>query len=352
MPNQPLHQYLFANIIGGSPNTTPDIGSLADAPIVPSSGISVDTSSPPSALAGDFVSDGSQQLISTDAGMPAGQSPWTVCGWVNTDNSNYNGLFCWGTPYGDDYTWLNSYVQPGGTVIAFFGSASASVYGSTAVNNGSWHHVAITFDGSRMRIYVDGVADSVNFDSVANPPVVPMDIALGGTLYLMCDVAGNNFQGSAADFRVYSYALSPGEISSIYDGDDQGGGAAGGDVWGLSATAGFPAGSMGALLNTIGNATAPSTSQIAAAILANPSNLLNTDGSGNVSLSSAQTFDGVSMQSLMELLVAAFVTGRATVSNNGNGTNTITRYKQDGSTAKYSVTFKSDGTITAASILA
>jgi hypothetical protein len=349
---QPLHQYLFANISAGSPSTTPDIGSLADAAIVPGSGITVDTSSPPPALAGDFVSDGSQQITSTDAGLPSGQSPWTFCGWVNTANSNYNGLISWGTLNGADYTWLNTYIQSSGTIIIFFGSGSASAFGSTVVNNGAWHHIAITFDGAQLRIYIDGTPDSVGFQNVTSPPVVPMEITPGGTLYLMGDAFGNNLNGSAADFRIYDYALSLGEIASIYEGDDAGGGSAGGNVWGFSAAAGFPTGSMGALLNTIGNATAPGTAQIAAAILANPSNLLNTDSTGNVSLSLAQTFDGVSMQSLMELLVAAFVTGKATVSNNGNGTSTITRYKQDGSTAKYAVTFKSDGTITAASILA
>jgi hypothetical protein len=167
-------------------------------------------------------------------------------------------------------------------------------------------------------------------------------------LYIASDYAGTYFDGSMADFRVYNYALSLGEINAIYNAQS----TDPGDVWGYPSAAPFPAGSMGALVNTIGNATAPSTSQIAAAILANPSNLLNTDNSGGVSLSTSQTFDGVSTQSLLELLVAAFVTGKATVVNNGNGTSTITRFKQDGSTAKYSVTFKSDGTITSAAILA
>ena len=75
------------------------------------------------------------------------------------------------------------------------------------------------------------------------------------------------------------------------------------------------------------------------------------DGSADATLSTASTFDGITYRSLVELLLAAFVTGKATVINNGDGTSTITRYKQDGTTTKYSVTFKTDGTISASAVL-
>jgi hypothetical protein len=72
----------------------------------------------------------------------------------------------------------------------------------------------------------------------------------------------------------------------------------------------------------------------------------------NLPLTNGSTFDTVTMVSLFELLVAAFVTGKATVTDNGDGTSTIVRYKQDGVTTKYSVTFnRTTGAIAAASIL-
>lgn len=79
--------------------------------------------------------------------------------------------------------------------------------------------------------------------------------------------------------------------------------------------------------------------------------MLLWDGSADATLSTASTFDGVTYRSLLETLLSAFVAGRANVVNNGDGTSTITRYKQDGATTKYSVTFKPDGTVSASAIL-
>jgi len=359
--NQPLHQFLLANIIAGSPDTTPDIGLLGDAGIVDPS-ITADTSSPPPGLIGDLVFDGSGGISLSDAGMPTEQSPWTFCGWLKTAEVqdsyfDYWGLFAWGDVNSTDWTWAKSYALE--TLRIYFGNEGESVYGNTNVCDTNWHHFAFVYTGSQILIYVDGALDGAsNFDpSITTAPLLPLDIALTGTMYLGSDGFGNNFDGSLADMRVYGYALSAGEISAIYNAQN----TDPGDVWGYPASASFPSGSMGAVLTSVPSGISAVASGVSAVgvlvdglpvisqIITGPA--IATDSNGGVSLSNSQAFDGVSLQSILELLVAAFVTGNATVVNNGNGTSTITRYKQDGSTAKYSVTFKPDGTVTGASIL-
>lgn len=69
----------------------------------------------------------------------------------------------------------------GGKVSASKGIGSGSyitLVGSTTVPVGSWHHVAATFDGSTMRVYVDGaldgsLADASVIDWADLPPIFP-----------------------------------------------------------------------------------------------------------------------------------------------------------------------------------
>ena len=72
----------------------------------------------------------------------------------------------------------------------------------------SWMHVAATYDGTTMRMYVNGVEEN----SMAGPLAIgagAVDFAIGahhdGT---------NRFAGMLDDVKVYNKALSPAEIGA------------------------------------------------------------------------------------------------------------------------------------------
>ena len=82
---------------------------------------------------------------------------------------------------------------------------------TTAVNDGKWHHITGTYDGSTVKVYVDAVVGgttvsySGDIDSHADEPV-----------FLGQRGNGNRrLKGDLADVRIYSRALSATEITTL-----------------------------------------------------------------------------------------------------------------------------------------
>jgi hypothetical protein len=72
-----------------------------------------------------------------------------------------------------------------------------------------WHHVAVTYDGNFLRLYVDGeLARETRYDkkSAANP--FPLSI-------------GDGFVGKIARLKLYDRALNPAEVFLLADPHDQ-----------------------------------------------------------------------------------------------------------------------------------
>ncbi len=73
----------------------------------------------------------------------------------------------------------------------------------TSLVDGKWHHVLGTYDGSVMKLFIDGV-----WHSEAQVDVVPADTS-GGVL------VGVSFPGQIDDVRIYNRVLEPWEIAEI-----------------------------------------------------------------------------------------------------------------------------------------
>ena len=72
--------------------------------------------------------------------------------------------------------------------IGYDGGTSDTLDGATTITSGQWHHVAGVYDGSQMRVYVDGVLDGTKTTS-ALPGT--------GTANLIIGAAGNDAAGGA-----------------------------------------------------------------------------------------------------------------------------------------------------------
>ncbi|MGB0993118.1 MAG: LamG domain-containing protein, partial [Akkermansiaceae bacterium] len=101
---------------------------------------------------------------------------------------------------------------------AAFTTGGVGLSSTTAINDNEWHHIALTFDGSSLRLYVDHViANQVNnITGTVRTGVAPFLIGAGnfGT------PAGNgafrrNFQGDIDEVRLSDVALNSSDFLTV-----------------------------------------------------------------------------------------------------------------------------------------
>ncbi|AOX01713.1 hypothetical protein BJP34_21745 [Moorena producens PAL-8-15-08-1] len=108
----------------------------------------------------------------------------------------------------------------GGGKINFVGNSNGYIMGTTAVNDGEWHHVAVVWDYSSGtsgtgKIYVDGVDDTgfSNYNANINDRTGD-SLKIGLPNY---GEAANHFSGEINEVRVWNVARSAEEISGHKD---------------------------------------------------------------------------------------------------------------------------------------
>jgi len=96
----------------------------------------------------------------------------------------------------------------------FFDSGRVKAGGSEIVANGPWHHITSVYDGSYVKLYVDGQLDT---QSAASGAITTnnWDIAIGENLESLADGSSKNIKGDIDDVRIYNRALSQGEVQEI-----------------------------------------------------------------------------------------------------------------------------------------
>jgi tetratricopeptide (TPR) repeat protein len=135
----------------------------------------------------------------------------TVACWVNIRSVPHNWMAI--VTKGDD-SWRLSTVE---NQRKFHASVSSwqqlMADGTTEVSAGQWHHVAAVYDGSVMRIYVDGKLD-VTKPWAGGINKNDFDVLIGEN----AQQKGRFFDGLIDDVRIYNYALPENEIASLAAG--------------------------------------------------------------------------------------------------------------------------------------
>ena len=105
----------------------------------------------------DGVNDYVQATGTT--GMPTGAGVRSVEAWFKTTSSAQQVLFSYGSLANTQEFGL--WLDTGGAAMTAWGYGTGNDKTFTlaaAVNNGAWHHVVKTYDGTSITLYVDGVA--------------------------------------------------------------------------------------------------------------------------------------------------------------------------------------------------
>ncbi len=92
-------------------------------------------------------------------------SALTVEAWVNTTYSGTGSSDNWSIVDFDRSEYYNVYIHGDGRVgfsTTDNASSTNDFYGNATVNDGNWHHIAVVYDGTDKKIYVDGSLDATS----------------------------------------------------------------------------------------------------------------------------------------------------------------------------------------------
>lgn len=92
----------------------------------------------------------------------------------------------------------------------YVGANTQHVYGTTAINDGNWHHVAGTWDGSTSKLYVDGVF--VASKALTAHTGNGVDLMLGAATQGAC----RNYTGLLDEVSVWSVPRTAEEIAADF----------------------------------------------------------------------------------------------------------------------------------------
>ncbi|MCX7843654.1 MAG: glycosyl hydrolase family 28 protein [Clostridia bacterium] len=137
-------------------------------------------------------------------------SVWVRKALFNKDNE---AIFTKGNDWGLQRSSASNFVE------FYAGGLSNKVSNSNyqwdvGVSDGAWHNIVGVYNGSEMRIYIDGRLSSVS--------VTGTRTTSSNNIFIGANSAytGRNYTGLIDDVRIYSQALTLDEIAAIYRGED------------------------------------------------------------------------------------------------------------------------------------
>jgi len=145
--------------------------------------------------------------LNTTLTIPAGTAAKSIAGWINVTNNAQGWVWNSGT--------LGTSGQGFGLISRFSADNDLYVYGQAAdfgctsiITYSRWHHVAVTYNSSMRRLYVDGV-NCANSTAAINTGTLPF--IMGGYTF-----AGTNRANVSLDeLAVYNRSLTDAEVLQL-----------------------------------------------------------------------------------------------------------------------------------------
>lgn len=188
-------------------------GNLADSKgaltATPSAGITYGVAG---AIAGDsntaisWVRASSHYAYMGDTGFPYGSAARTTEAWVKTTTAQIQGAFHYGNA-GTGQWWSMGVAANGQARLSIFGYDG--VFGAAgALSDGAWHHLVATYDGTQIRVYIDG-------SEASGSPTTQTVNTVAANQFIATDGTGF-FDGSLDEVAIYNAALTGSAILAHY----------------------------------------------------------------------------------------------------------------------------------------
>jgi len=148
--------------------------------------------------------------------------PFTVMAWIKTANQGLSPMTILARMDGNQTGYAlvvnNSSPQGGGHLTLLLNSqgAYAQVQSTVAVNDGAWHFVAATNDGSgsvnNVQLYIDGAKVATTVGVTNGPVFNSTDFTIGG---MSVAASSSPFEGLIDEVAVFGNALSQSQIQNV-----------------------------------------------------------------------------------------------------------------------------------------
>jgi hypothetical protein len=141
----------------------------------------------------------------------------TIEAWIKTGKVGRGAIYARGLGTGNDtqamsYFFFVDVDYPGKIRLRISnGTTENTVYSNTSVNDNVWHHVAASFDGTTLKIYIDGVNEKTESQDIT--PQVGDRTYIGRKTQ---SPFGWQFKGFIDEVRIYNQALSEAAIQRHY----------------------------------------------------------------------------------------------------------------------------------------
>ena len=159
----------------------------------------------------DFVSSSTQYIDLTNTGFPTGNASRTISAWIKSDSTGQNneqGILRYGTTATRQLFMMSLAASSGQLRVATY--ADDFTYSTADLRDDAWHHVALTYDGTSIKGYVDGsyvgVETNTLVNTTANSP------AIGNW-----NGAGFTFNGAISNVLLYTESLTDANILTLYN---------------------------------------------------------------------------------------------------------------------------------------
>ena len=151
----------------------------------------------------------------------SGLTQGTIAAWVKLTATGERTIFDIGDGAGNA-NYVSVFVNNGKLTVAIMdgGTTILNMASIASVNDGNWHHVAFTVDGSGNQLYIDGVAAARTFttgSAATTAFISALNSKTNTTIGAYNNGAINGeFLGTLDDVRVYSRALTSGDMAQLY----------------------------------------------------------------------------------------------------------------------------------------
>ena len=167
----------------------------------------------PTTAAGSLNFDGTNDIVTFSSSITnLNNADFTLEAWINTTGVSQSIITCANSNTSWEAGERTFYIDATGKP-AFVGNSCGYVPSTVAVNDGTWHHVALTWDyttgtSGSAKMYIDGIDRTGSVSYVAA-------VANVGAFYLgrpNFGETGNYFNGAMDEVRIWSRALCRTEI--------------------------------------------------------------------------------------------------------------------------------------------